>query len=386
MSTTLITFIGRSKKPDNAENGYPKTTYNIEGNIQEPSAFLGYNLNSYLKPDRIIILGTSGSMWDHLFEGDLDFEDKAVLERVELSEAVNIHQVTQSMLDDIQGVLANKLGIETHLQLIKAGTTLEEQIEVVELMACHVKKGDHVHLDITHGLRHLPMIALLAAMYLQNLRQASIEGIWYGAFELRTDDVTPVNNLLGLLKMADWLNAMSSYTNDGDYGIFSDLLGDEGKCLKEAAFYERINNSSKAKQKLETWTMKSDISIDPVAKLFSDDLQQRIAWHRRSTRHDREKQLAKEYLKRNDYLRASILALEAKISEKLYIDSLPDNLEQRDEASKSLRVSSDFKSLNSIRNALAHGVRSANEEINSLLSDEERLKTELHKLFKSLQI
>ncbi|KAA0874806.1 TIGR02221 family CRISPR-associated protein [Nitrincola tapanii] len=384
MNTTLITFIGRTPK---TSEGYRKTVYSIDGHRQPPSAFLGFNLKQYLKPDRIVILGTAGSMWDHLFEGDIDFGNDAENDRLELAFAVEESRVTQAMLDQIQPVLADKLGIDTHLQLIQVGTTLNEQIEVVELMSRHVDTGDQVQLDITHGLRSLPMIALLTAMYLRNLRQATIEGIWYGAFELRQDDITPVNNLQGLLQMADWLSAMHAYSKDGDYGVFSELLGEAGHCLKEAAFFERINNSAKAKQKLETWSIEGKIDQDPVARLFADELQQRIAWHRKGSRHDREQKLAKEYFKRGDYLRAAILALEAKISEELHQNREPDTRDHREEASKSLQAGSrEFQTLSRIRNALAHGVRSPDKKIDKLLSDENSLATELQRLFKSLKI
>ena len=69
MSKALITFIGRYTE---SEEGYKKATYEIEGNIQEPSAFLGFNLQQHLSPNRLIVMGTNSSMWDHLFEGDID--------------------------------------------------------------------------------------------------------------------------------------------------------------------------------------------------------------------------------------------------------------------------------------------------------------------------
>ncbi|WP_417533692.1 TIGR02221 family CRISPR-associated protein [Marinobacterium stanieri] len=384
MRRTLITFIGRTGKTD---EGYRKTIYSIDGEQQPPSAFLGFNLQKHLSPDRLVVLGTSGSIWDHLFDGDIDLGDQAIDERLELAEAVQDNRVTQVMLDELEPLLSEKLGIEVHLQLIQVGTSLDEQIEMVELMAAHVDAGDLVHLDITHGLRSLPMIALLTAIYLRNLRQASIEGIWYGAFELREDNVTPVNNLKGLLQMADWLTAMHAYSKDGDYGVFSGLLGDGGQLLQEAAFFERVNNSAKAKQKLETWSIERTPESDPVAKLFEQELLERIAWHRKGSRHDREQKLAWEYLKRGDYLRAAILALEAKVSEQLYSNQEPDDREHREKTGDYLRESSkDFQRLNRLRNALAHGVRSFDKSVDRLLADETRLAEELRRLFKALKI
>ncbi len=45
-----------------------------------------------------------------------------------------------------------------------------EQIELLRIIADEVKDNDMVHLDITHGFRHLPMLSLLAALYIQQIR------------------------------------------------------------------------------------------------------------------------------------------------------------------------------------------------------------------------
>jgi CRISPR-associated DxTHG motif protein len=42
---------------------------------------------------------------------------------------------------------------------------------LLTLMAETVQPWDTVHLDVTHGFRHLPMLALLAALYLQYARK-----------------------------------------------------------------------------------------------------------------------------------------------------------------------------------------------------------------------
>jgi hypothetical protein len=71
------------------------------------------------------------------------------------------------------------------------------------------------------------MLAVLAALHLQVVRRARIGGIWYGAFDPDTDEA-PVHNLVGLLRIASWLQALHTYDKDGDYGVFAPLLGDAG--------------------------------------------------------------------------------------------------------------------------------------------------------------
>ena len=87
-------------------------------------------------------------------------------------------------------------------------------------MAEHVGPGDRVDLDVTHGFRHLPMLAILAALHLRSVRGAEIGGIWYGAYD-PDSGAAPVHDLAGLLHIADWLQALHTYDKDGDYGAFA---------------------------------------------------------------------------------------------------------------------------------------------------------------------
>ena len=59
-------------KKDNSDR---PTRYDYgDGSEEPPAAFFGWSLQRRLQPDRLVILGTSGSIWDHLFEGDPAFE------------------------------------------------------------------------------------------------------------------------------------------------------------------------------------------------------------------------------------------------------------------------------------------------------------------------
>ncbi|ANG62216.1 CRISPR-associated protein [Marinobacterium aestuarii] len=382
MKKTLITFLGRTRK---TEQGYNKTAYVIDGETHEPSAFLGFNLQRHLKPQRLVVMGTAGSMWDHLFDGDINLGDLAEDERLTLADAVENQAVTQQQLDSLRHLLEERLDTEVRLQIIPYGHDLAEQVRLVELMANHVQSQDKVHLDVTHGFRNLPMVALLAAMYLREIRQARIEGIWYAAYDPGKPSTT-VNNIEGLLRVADWLTAMSSYTKDGDYGVFGKLLGKSAHLLKSAAYFERTSNPAKARECLSSWTIADNYPDDPVASLFADELQRRIDWHKSQSRPDYEKHLACEYLNRRDYLRAAIFGLESKITEQTYTQKLPDDYARRKEVSEQLKQSADFSTLNNMRNALAHGLRSPDPALDRLLANEDKLQAELRRLFKALKI
>lgn len=384
MAHTLISFLGRVPK---GAAGYRKTRYSFDGTPGEPTAFIGWSLRRRLLPDRLVILGTAGSMWDHLFETDIDLGAAAEDERLALQEATEARAVSAALLAPLAPLLAQRLGCEVWLALIPYCRNENEQLDLLAIMAAQVEQGDRVSLDVTHGFRHLPMLALLSVMHLRVVRTAQIQGIYYGAYDPDTG-AAPVIDLSGLIRIADWLNALNTYDKDGDYGVFAELLGPAGTQLAKAAFFERTSNPVKAREALNTWFNREDrySNSDPAAQLFRQQLDQRVRWFRLPNRPAWEKNLATEYLNRGDYVRAAVYGMEAVISqEALQRGQDAGNFDCRDTLRKELQDSSeDFKTLGRLRNALAHGVRPFNRNVERTISEPAQLRDMLIRLFNQL--
>lgn len=386
MSSVLLTFLGRVPKD---QNGYRVTRYDFgDGAPTAPSAFFGWPLQRRLGARRLVIMGTRGSMWDHLFEGDLPFGREGEEARLALVEAVQDMAVTPEHLQPLTPLLAARLGCEVWLEIIPYARDAAEQVELLRLMAAHVAGGDEVHLDVTHGFRHLPMLGVLSALHLRIVRQAQIAGIWYGAYDPDTGEA-PVHNLVGLLSIADWLQALHTYDKDGDYGVFAELLGPGSRLLREAAFFERTSNSTKAREALGGWFSREDRypPQDAAAELFRDDLEQRLTWIKGQDRAKWENNLAWQYLERGDYLRAAIFGLESAVSaETRRAGGGINHWDDRDAARETLSQHEDFRILKNIRNGLAHGVLPKENRITRILVDQKRLEVELRRLFNELGI
>ncbi len=385
MTTTLLTFLGRVPKSEKGR--YRQTSYQFDDGSTEPLAFFGWALQQRLKPDRLVIMGTAGSMWDHLFEGDLAFGEAEEEARLDLGETTENKSVTAECLNPLAPLLAERLGCEVRLELIPYCRNQQEQVDLLAVMARQVESQAQVHIDVTHGFRHLPMLALLAAFYLRSVRQAEIQGIWYGAYDPDTG-AAPVHNLVGLLRIADWLQALHTYDKDGDYGAFAPLLGSAGELLQRAAFFERSSNPVKAQKTLTSWSGREDRfpQQDPAAELFRDQLDRRVRWYRGADRAAWEKSLAWQYLGQGDYVRAAIYGLEAVITrEVIRRDGNPSDYERRDGVREELKHSQDgFKTLNNLRNALAHGVRPFNTQIEKAMATETDLRNTLKSLLTQL--
>jgi len=395
MAHVMLTFLGRVPKD---QGGYRKTPYDFGDMVQEaPTAFFGWPLQRRLAPDKLVILGTSGSMWDHLFEGDLPFGDAEQSARDALYEAVDEKRVTPSHLEPLEPLLSGRLGCEVILDLIPYCRDATEQVQLLEIMASHVGQGDRVDLDVTHGFRHLPMVALLSALQLQTMRQAEVAGIWYGSFDPDTQEA-PVYNLSGLLHIAEWLQALHTYDKDGDYSVFSPLIQTSAPALAEhlrqAAFYEQVNNIGQARAPLRKFRQALATTVqDPLLQLFADELRQRTAWVENRTLAERQYELAQHFLEYGDFLRAAILGFESLLTR--LVQDAPTQLDPMNHAhreqikkqwdadmrkprQKRNATEQAYLDLRELRNALAHGSRSHFGEIQEALSSEERLRSTLH--------
>ena len=383
MATILFSFLGRVPKD---QNGYRTTRYDFgDGVLTEPVAFFGWPLTDRLHPDRLVILGTNGSMWDHLFETDQNFGVQYEDERLKLIEATANQAVEADHLAPLEQLLEKQLGCEVKLGLIPYCRDESEQVEILRMLSDYVAAGDCVHIDITHGFRTLPMLSVLAALYLRRVRGAEIAGIWYGFYDPDTKKA-PVHDLDGLLHIADWLEALAIFDRTGDYGDAARMTGSAGVLLRRAAFFERTSNPFKAREALTGWYNLPDrIPRDAAAELFVGDLDRRVDWRRGADRGEWERELARTYLEKCDYLRAAIYGLEAVITARaLTSQADTQDHEDRSKLREELRENPAFRELGKLRNALAHGQRSPNRTVQRAMDDESRLRQSLQRLFDEL--
>jgi CRISPR-associated Csx2 family protein len=397
MPHTLISFLGKSQKRD---GNYSTANYDFDGHI-ETTQFFSLGLKNVIKPERLVILGTSGSMWDVLFDNFAsaqEYEDQ----KLELIDAVEHDKVTQVQLTACESLLKEQMGIDCQLKLIPYGDSKLTQVEILQIMAQGIAKGDQVSLDLTHGLRHLPMLGLLSAMYLQTAKKVEIKGIYYGALDRTPKGVvnplTPVMRLDGLLQIADWITALHGFEKTGDIAPFSDLLIEEGVMpstaglLKEAAFYENTLSVTRARKPLRDFTKQTSEGLPGIASLFQDSLNERISWIDQDNIYLRQREKAQFYLQQSDYVRAAALGYEALITRHLkqknpLADS--ENYDLRDEIKQKLKKQADgggadYKLLRNIRNSLAHANRNNIKEVQQALSSDESLKQKLSDLFITL--
>lgn len=388
MSTALISFLGRQGRQ---EDGYRRTKYRFLDGETEETKYFAQALRRRLQPDRIVLLGTSGSMWDVLTE---DCEADTDLWAT-VGEAVDRQAVDQALLDQVAAVVSKAWDCEVRLLRIPFGLDETEQVAILRAMADAAERVERVHLDVTHAFRSLPMLALMAAFYLESVRGLEIAGIYYGMFEARDEeDRAPVVRLDGLMHFGKWLRALNQFDKDGDYGVFASLLEHAGIEtaweLERAAYFERTGNPQDAARRVSSVydaLHHIDAASYPAAAMFAPALLERLAWFKKQPLSAKEWALAEEYLERRDYFRAALLALEAALTAELERRRLaPSSYESRREIHDTMREDNDnYRRLNALRNAIAHGTRKPKPGLAKILRDEQALADELRRLFAALR-
>lgn len=408
MARILVTLLGK------AVANYKSATYVFEDKNTRTSRFFGLELAKQVKPDQLVILGTTGSMWDNLLlETELSHRTDLEQALLNIGEAAQQDRVEQATLNQLAIELSNTLNLPCRLSLIPYGRTQLEQTQTLEQLVGFFASGDTAILDISHGLRHLPMLVQQSSLLLQTLKNVQIEAIYYGALELSQESLTPVMRLDGLLEIDRWSEALYYYDRTGDYAAFADLLAQSGfskhavDCLKDAAFFEQTNNIHKAWVKLRQFLtmLKSEEALcSPHARLFLPALKKRFAWVSQQNPKQRQVAVAWLALDNGNLLRATLYGFEAfitQLTEQAGGDI--DNHDARNTAKENYECTNGQKKSNkrcehnlpspnwehyvllrSIRNQLAHSSTHTHQEVKKAVASRVVLSETLQSIFKTL--
>jgi CRISPR-associated DxTHG motif protein len=132
----------------------------------------------------------------------------------------------QKWLADLTQELAS-VGMAVTPVDIPDGRTNEEIRQTFGRIAEKIKEREEVYLDVTFSLRHLPFIYLAALTYLTADRGVSVNGIYYGAYELRQDNVVPILEVTELFRLIRWYNALQAAVEDGNLRRLARSLRDD---------------------------------------------------------------------------------------------------------------------------------------------------------------
>lgn len=231
----LITSIGGGKTED--KDGvkilkkYEETIYGIKKEngefYMEKTSYMPLVIENTYNIDETIIIGTTGSMWDNLYDvywkkfkqdkiKDEKFKQSLIDVQVTSNretpvDKINIDKFNQEFIGKVKGIVI-KYGvspkeISKNFDLI---IKLQEEFNDVDEY--------EVFLDITHSFRSMAFWMFLIMNYLTDVSNKNIKiaGITYGMFEAKKDNITPIVILKPFLDILNWIKGASELKQYGN--------------------------------------------------------------------------------------------------------------------------------------------------------------------------
>ena len=160
--------------------------------------------------------------------GEMEFETEYVAEA--LYNFLGPEEVVVFVTEEAMETHGRELGkrIPARFVPISVPKKQEDVWNIFEAIVESVENGESITLDITHAFRHIPFLAFPAMLYLVEMKDVSVEGIYYGAFEARSEEngktVAPVFELTGLLETIEWLYGLRDLKRYGRAEGLSDAI------------------------------------------------------------------------------------------------------------------------------------------------------------------
>ena len=246
MSRVLIAGIGGGK---NKETGtYRVANYKIEDKVYEKRSFITSALEEHYQIDKTIFIGTTGSMWDNLYEYYCNRYNKEYDENYHLELMGVIDNAT--MDTDIYSLNLAKFN-ETFKDKILAIVTkygmneleIFENFNLIIQLQNELKDGDEVYLDITHSFRSNAFWMFLVMNYLTDVedKKITVKAITYGMLEAQKEGVAPVVDLNAFYKILQWIKGANNFKNYGNSYLIEQNIENEKLSKKLRNFSDALN-------------------------------------------------------------------------------------------------------------------------------------------------
>lgn len=250
MAKVLIAGIGGGKK--DKIYGYKKANYSIEEEgkkkIYSDRTFVTSAIEEHYRIDKTIYIGTTGSMWDELYDHyckkyNLELHEDYYLSLAGVIEKANKNLPVEELdLGYFNEIFKGKVeGRVTHYG-VNTGEIFENFNIIMNLQEA-LNDGDEVYIDITHSFRSNAVWMFLVLNYITDVldKNIKVEMISYGMFEAQEDGVAPIVNLNAFYQLMKWIKGAQSFKNFGNSYPLMEVLEDENIKRKLKTFSDAMN-------------------------------------------------------------------------------------------------------------------------------------------------
>lgn len=109
---------------------------------------------------------------------------------------------------------------------IPIGKQEDEIREIFNITYDTIQDNDEIIIDITHSFRSIPFIVSAVINYAQALKNISVQGIYYGAYEARDTktNIAPILDLSEYANIINWAWATREFVNTGETTSLNQLI------------------------------------------------------------------------------------------------------------------------------------------------------------------
>lgn len=201
MSLKMLTFLGTGY--------YSDCVYTFKGK-SSASSFVQIALAQILEPDEVFVFVTMGEKGSRFRNWD--------------GNQVKDKQLFQTK--GLAALTAELPQIQFRAVDIPDGSGMDELWAIFARLMESVDDGDEIIFDVTHSFRSLPIMALAGIQYVRTLKNITLRGIYYGAYEARNQETNtaPVFDLTAFVTLMDWSQAVNAFTVTGNMDGMRTLL------------------------------------------------------------------------------------------------------------------------------------------------------------------
>lgn len=351
MAKVLISFLGTGVLvKDDSTRTYRTAKYSFNGTTLE-SSFVSKVLYDSLGIDKMILIGSTHSMWEEVYRVFADEGQRApfdVAKWEEIYKACDKNTNASELAIPHPEAIEEAIGGGSHVVLVKYGINSDEikqNSEIVLGLESLLNENDELYVDITHSFRSLPLYVMNLLVYLRNVspKRIEIKGIYYGMLDARYEfnDIAPIVELSDILNVNDWISGAYSFMQFGNAYKIASLIPTKYKSVSDTLRefsnienlnhlvalydqYQKLQTLTKEKQK---WPRIMQMIIPQVVGRYTKTIKPRKSANHKTS--DFQFNIAQWQLGRYNFLAAITALVEAIVTRccELVAMDYADNLE-----------------------------------------------------------
>lgn len=369
--TVLLSFLGTGRIKKDEVDTYQETTYVFPNGREYSTPLATAPLVKEVNPQKVVFIGTSKSMWpglDELVKYEGIEVDKELHSRV-FDETLSDEGICSETLQKWEEHLNEKLPYSLAVRLVKDEHDLES---IVRYLCEEVPHGsEKVILEITHAFRHFPLIASFTMPVLRILKDIGDVSFVYGLFGRDKSKIIFLDEVNKLIQLSEAL-ALSDY--GGNFSKLSEVLGEE----KLRELYLRVETNRRIRpaylKKILASLEEKSIYTKIAKEYLKDEVFPSLSGEYLSLRMANR---AVFFARKGQFLKAYTLIYEAIIncflnrqeyeSAKAFKHKQSIYEEAKEKVEECLKKEKElyevWKSIRTIRNAIAHGDKLSDEHL-----------------------